>query len=110
MNILNSQKHARLAAAGSLFSLTALLAACGGGSVQDEPYRAVAKELAQGLSAADSVDVAVNESDDTVAVPPAAWETEDDPVEAATFLAREQALAATGTTPSAAELVTDVYA
>jgi hypothetical protein len=107
MNTLNSHKHARLAVAGSLFSLTALLAACGGGSAQDEPYRAVTKELVQGLAAADSADVAVDASDDTVTVPPAAWETEDDPVEAATFLAREQALAATGTTPSAAELVTD---
>ncbi|WP_051242582.1 hypothetical protein [Azohydromonas australica] len=113
MNILNSHLNSRLALVGSLFSMSVMLAACGGG--QDEAYRAVNGEISQSLSSTDSAVVAdgqdaavlaADEQDNTVSAPPAAWELEDDPVVSETFLASQQARAAASATERAMAVAT----
>jgi hypothetical protein len=106
MNILKSPIQARLALAGSLFSMTVMLAACGGGAEEDTT-RSVAMEAAQSLASASTGSSAEGE-DAVVRVPLADWETQDDPVEAATFLASQQSRAsATERALAAAEITTD---
>src|SRR5689334_1683082 len=93
MNILKSPFQARLALAGSLFSMTVMLAACGGGADEDTA-RPMAQESAQALATSATAGSAADGEDTVVRAPLADWETTDDPVTAATFLASQQALAA----------------
>ncbi|WP_051243254.1 hypothetical protein [Azohydromonas australica] len=97
MNILKSPFQARLALAGSLFSMTVMLAACGGGA-EDAFTPAANPEAAQALGTA-SVASGEGATDSGATAPaPEAWELEDDPVESARFLSRQLARAAA--TPS----------
>jgi hypothetical protein len=106
MNILKSPFQARLALAGSLFSMTVMLAACGGGA-EDTSTPGLDHEAAQALSTA-SVAGGVATDSGAAAPAPEAWELEDDPVVSATFLARQQArYAATPTESAMAVAATD---
>ena len=106
MNILKYPFQARLALAGSLFSMTVMLAACGGGA-EDASAPSTDHEAAQALGTASVAGGEVATDSGAAAPAPEAWELADDPVESANFLssqlaraaatARESAMAVTAT-------------
>ena len=85
MSTLNYAARSRLAVAASLFSMTLMLGACGGGTGDQADQVSASLEAVEAMQAVEDAVVPSTQ--------PAAWELQDDQATGQTFLASQQAMA-----------------